>query len=212
MSRLRVPYVGAVACLSLLLVGAECDDTAGSLELDLQTVQSFLDDNADKAPVFMQVFEDVLTVLDGTPVEGITLTPDGNIMQAIIEIDLDGDMTRETTVSGSATFSSTEYSFEDPVDIEITDIDHPTVGGAVSATAQSVGGTAIEFTGDAFFTSPGNPTVDIPDFGFTYDYFGNVVFGWACLEVGSFSAEICFEPDGLGGWQMRVSDTDCFLE
>jgi hypothetical protein len=212
MSRLRAPYIGAVACLSLLFIGAECDEAADGFELDPQVIEAFLEDNADKASVFTQVFEDILTAIDGGQVEGITLIPIGNIVQAIIEIDIDGDMTRETTVGGSATFSSTEFTFDDPVDIAITNIDHPTVGGGVFATAQSIGTTTIQFTGDAFFTSSGNPRVDIPDFGFTYDFFGNVVFGFASLEVGSFSADICFEPDGIGGWQMRLSESGCVSE
>jgi hypothetical protein len=212
MSRLRVPYVGAAACLSLLLIGAECDEAADGFDLDPLAIEAFLEDNADKASVFTQVFEDILTVIDGTPVEGITLIPIDNIVQAVIEIDIDGDGTRETNVGGSATFSSSEFTFDDPVAIAITSIVHPTVGGGVFATAQSIGTTAILFTGDAFFTSPGNPRVDIPDFGFTYDFFGNVVDGFASIEVGSFSADICFEPDGIGGWQMRLSESGCVAE
>lgn len=208
--RTRFPTLILLVALPLS-VAAICheDETTGTNGITPDVIESFLQQRVDeRSDAFFDGLSRLLTAVAGGPADGVTITPNANVINATVDIDLDGDGTRESTVGGGLTFASTEYDLTEGATLSISNIDSPGFSGSLSASATEVGTGTIQVAGGANFPITDGPTVDVPSFGVTVVPFANFVQGFAEVEVGGLSMDVFFEEDGLGGWQMRVVGED----
>lgn len=199
----------AAALPPLLFLGAcSGDSTSGTARTTPEDVVSFLEANASKAELLVEAFTRLVTAIAGGPADGVTLTPSGSEVAATVELDLDGDGARETSVEGFARFASPALSFAEGATLEITAIDNPSTSGTADANVNSIGIGNFLFDGSATFDAANGATVESPQFGFTVSIIEGAVFGYADFKVGTIIATMVFEPDGAGGWQFRVEGED----
>ena len=199
--------------LAAVLVGLGCKSGTDGGGAD--PVQAQLKDDLKvtftQVPGMLDGLDRLLTAAAGGPADGVVLVPNGNIVTGSLAADLDGDGTRETTVSGQAVFIQAGN-----LDAGATVTASGPNGGNVSADVQTVGGT-VEITGiNASLGAPGASTqVNVTAGAGTIDPATGNVGGFAYIEVLSgqdpLFATVYFEDDGHGGWRMRVhGDSDSF--
>jgi hypothetical protein len=159
----------------------------------------------------------LLTAATGGPADGVVLIPVGNVVQAQINIDLDGDGARETTFSGSAVFSDESLDLAQGVTLTVdgvVDPNQPTADLSGSTFMSQAGLTVVNFS-----STQGHLGVDPPGSGNAYDVF--VTAGDVSLDIlsgtpsgftdGRIEAEgeivgwsAFVEPTTSGGWQVRI--------
>ncbi len=208
----RTRFLWSVVALTLPLSVTACDDDTatgnGNGALTADVVESFLNQNISKADAWFDGLSRLLLAVGGGPADGVTVSLDGTVATATVDIDLDGDGTRESSVGGTLTFNTADLDLANGATLSITDIDSPGFSGSMTANVMDLGSGSIEAIGNANFPLTGGPTVDVPEFGLSVTPVVGFVFGFADVEVGGLSMEILFEDDGLGGWQMRVIGSD----
>jgi len=201
MSRTRV---GILACLgAVALAGCPSDDSeqgSGGLQADIATAltQAFA-----KAPALMDGLDRLLVAAAGGPADGVTITPNSGGFTAVIGVDLDNDGSRETNINGDASgdfIQPTFVSFTGPAG----------TSESASATVSNLGTDLSVSTVGGDFPSPSLGIETIITGG---DFFINlesgIVNGDIEIEVlndaDPVGATVHFEPDGVGGWHLRVT-------
>ena len=97
-------FAGLVAVLTLGLA-AGCDDSTGSDgggDEGPAELRAAMEDAFASAPGFIDGFERLLAAVMGGPADGVAIVPAGNLVNLSVQVDTDGNESRETTVTGSA--------------------------------------------------------------------------------------------------------------
>lgn len=211
-----------VAGLSVSLVACSDDDTTsggngGNQSFsNPQVFESFL---RARGPAITDGIIDgldrIVTALDGGTADGVTVTPVVGGDQVVAALDLTGDGTRESsftaTVSGSLASGAT-------VQInQILDPSIPSLNAGVAATVTESAPTLLQvtnFSGTASQDEPGNMNAsDVLYTGGTVSLdrtTGNLDGTIDCDISGeeqTLSLTTTFEPDGQGGFRVRVTGT-----
>lgn len=227
MTRLRQGTVALGMGLAALLVTvASCSDDptgsggggggggGGGNISDPATLQAFVE--ASFIPGFVGVADGIARLLDaingGTP-DGVTVTPTGpNTVAASILLDLDGDGTRETTVSGGANgdVNSGGTIFVDPIVFP----SEPTASVAFSATVTlGLGIVVLDFITATMSADPpgsGNAAVvDITGGSLSFDMATGAPDGFMDCDISgegqSISVTTGFVSDGQGGFSAQFT-------
>ena len=202
-----------VAAGLLFAVGACNDDeTTGDVSLDPTdpaAIQSFLQSNFGKSETFLDAFARLVTAATGGPADGVSISfSSPTQVGATVDIDLDGDGTRETTASGGAVLAQPGTLDGAQVSLNsVTGRPLASVGATISFTqteAIVLDGIFGQFTDLSQQTNllitQGTVTVD--PVGETLN--GSVSFEILAGENFLFG-DVFFEDNGQGGWQMRVA-------
>jgi hypothetical protein len=215
--------VAGLAALLTLGLAAGCDDSTGSDgngDEGPPELRAAMEDAFESAPGFIDGFERLLAAVMGGPADGVAIVPAGNLVNLSVQVDTDGNDSRETTVTGSALFSSDEYDIDEGATVSFSG-PGGTLAGA-TAFAQRTAPTTATFSdiGGNF----GVPTDQIPPDQqviltggtLTLDLLsgnpsGTVEFEYLS-DVDPIFGTIEFESDGSGGWRMRVTEMDGAFE
>lgn len=159
-------------------------------------------------------FDRLLIAIDGGPMDGVVITPTGpTSVTAVVQVDLDGDGSRESTINGGAS-----GDIQTGASIGITSIDNPnepTLIAATSATVTETGPTTVlmdGISGDISADPPGSgnaASVAILDGSVSLDLLtGNPTGTVDCVVSGegqSLSVLSTFQSDGAGGFEVRFT-------
>lgn len=209
----------ALAVLLLTVIGACKNSTTGSGNGDpdpeVQALRVTVEEAVADAPWILDGFDRLLVAAAGGPADGVTLvltSPrvrmtalSGPQYSLTVDVDSDGDGTRETTVSGTIDFVDTGFESGGTV----TFSGPPGVAASVTGFAQQVDPTTVQVDGiTGSFTWPeyqttiteGNLTIDLSS-GLPMAFF-DVTF----LSDGHdpVTAHMSLQPDGQGGAELEV--------
>ncbi len=174
----------------------------------------------------------LLAAATGGPLDGFVLVPAGNVVQAQVAVDFDADVVRETTFSGSATFTDeTLDPFQGITFVldGVADPNQPTANVTGSTYMAPLGLSSVAPAATSFMSMIGRTTVnfslinghlgvDPPGSGNAYDIY--VIDGVISLDLvtGAASgwADGWIEAEGnevdwsavvettTGGWQVTI--------
>lgn len=216
--RLKLSAALAVIFTTALgLAGCGLTDSDDDVDpLSPEGVEAFLSSRFNRIPNMFDAFTRLVLAVEGGPADGVTLTPDGNTVQAEVLVDLDGDGSRETTVNGLATFSDTNHSFANGASVAINNITGPSVSGSAFLQVFQLNQVAFQVDGNANFTTSGGTGISVPFLTLSVSPVGPVVLGFLDFTLSADSDQtfgsIAFEDDGQGGFFMSVLVGDTAFE
>lgn len=159
-------------------------------------------------------FERLLVAVDGGAMDGVVITPLGqNDFTAVVDVDLDGDGSRESTISGGA---SGDIQVGATISITgISDPNEPSLSASMSATVLETGPTGVVFeqpSGSISADPPGSgnaASVALTTGAVALDLVtGNLTGFMDCVVSGegeSIDVTSTFQSDGAGGWEVRFT-------
>lgn len=178
-------------------------------------VQTFVSQNLiDAAAGTVDAFNRLLTAAEGGPADGVTITPTGpNSFSAAVDVDFDGDGTRESVINGFAS-----GDIQTGASVGVSSVVIPGVSGSLGASSvvTETGPGAVSFDAISASATDASGT----DGGTIFDgsvalnlatgtpsgFLDWVVFGLDDNdEFQELSGTTTFEPDGSGGWQAHFS-------
>ena len=226
MSRFTSPFLPAGILTGALLAlawacsgddatGGDDDGDSGPPELRAALEGAFA-----TSPGLLDGFDRLVVAVLGGSADGVTIVPTGNAVTVEIDVDGDGNDSRETTVTGAAVFTSPSHDIDEGAQVTFNGPAGTFVNA--SAFAQRTGPTTATFTdvsggfGIPFGVIP--PAQQVVATGGTVNLnlltrnpSGSVDIEYLSSGDPIF-ATIDFESDGEGGWQMRVTAQDGSFE
>ncbi len=184
---------------------ASCDlDFVGEKKVDEDSVRNFYFSPAPN--VIIEASQRLLAAIDGTPVQGVTLVPNGSRVDATIDLDFDQDGSMETMVTGGLQFANDQRRLADGATLSITGVEGNPVDGSLNAQVTMPNPTAISLDGDGVFEGrKGSADIDLQ---LTVNPSTGVILGSVDIDGGDVSATAFYEDDGFGGFMIRVVGED----
>lgn len=212
MRKIRPGGVGSLVAAAVFSVAA-CGDDATSSGVDAlrAALTPILSDAFVLAPGAFDAFERLAAALEGGPADGVMVTANGGAASFVVSIDLDGNGSRESVVTGSALFTSPELSLNDGATISLN---VPSSSGFSNSIGASVvtqqSGTVIADEISGGRSAPGAETEIILLGGLvTVNLLSGVPSGSVEFEVLGQGAPVfgtvIIVPNGEAGWGFRVT-------
>jgi hypothetical protein len=208
---MRIPrnlILGTACGAALILLAGGCKSGTGSSGGDPVRTQlkNDLEESFGHSPGLLDGLDRLLDAAAGGPADGVVLVSNGNTVSGTVEVDLDGDGTRETTLTGQAFFTATAGDFDGGATVGFSSPTGEGAGGYV----QTVGQTAVVSAVSGTLGVPaGDFQTILTDGGVNIDLTTANLDGYIELEVlggeDPLFATVHFEDDGMGGWHMRVT-------
>ena len=195
--------------LPLLLVA--CDSGGGGTgtsapEVTPEEVETFFRDGDGAAypTASIEGLMAMLDVLNGGQADGVDVIVNAwPIASGSVQIDVDGDGVRETTLTGGVTFTSLLRGLVEDwnsVDLEVQSIDGPDFLGGGGGTVNRMGSHSywVEFTYEIEFDN--GLCVAVTDAGYNADDagLGYYLEGYEVFDINGLVFTVYFEPDGQG--------------
>lgn len=153
----------------------------------------------------------LLDASNGEPPDGVVISPTSTGADVTVQLDLDGDGTRESTVSGSVDGEIETGALFTVSGISVPSL--PDLSGGMSARGTQTTSTTLVFdqmSGSASADPPGPDnaaSASISNGVITLDLLTQNLSGFIDIVVTSHGEsliiEITFESDGAGGWRAR---------
>ncbi|MGE0351988.1 MAG: hypothetical protein AB7I33_16015 [Gemmatimonadales bacterium] len=207
----RRAFATGLVVLAGVAVAAGCgkkDSTGGNGNIPAG-LQTSLEEAFGRSPSVIDGFQRLFVAAAGGPADGVVLNVNGNVVDAAVLIDYDGDGNRETTITGSAIFSSAALdltqgatlSFSGPPGSMKSAYGQAFDDGAGNAVIDQVGGDFVSgSTGTETILTGGTLTMNLatgqPSGVVDFETFSSAdpIFG-----------TIHVEDDGQGGFQLRIT-------
>lgn len=199
----------AVVAIGLLL-GVGCDLKLAGEDANLEpaAMDQFLTANIGNVPRIAEGINRLILTASGSPQPGVVIVPSGTGVQGSLQLDLDGDGTRERTVSGSISLTNPALGLAGGGTLTITGITGGSAQIGATTGVRQLGASTIQFgPGTAFFRTAGGIQVAIPEMSFTLQQgvSGPLLLGYMDFEGGDTSGTMTFESNGSGGWRIRAT-------
>lgn len=202
----------AVAVLAAFALGSCSDDGGGGGGGggdEVEVLQDRLGLALDYTPGFTDAIDRLITTINGSPRPGVNITPNLSGYSGTVEVDLDGDGTFDTSVSGALILNNPSAGLAGGATLTVDDVEGLTTAQG-SAAVGVTGPTSAFISGGNFSgTRTGtNPEldVDISDANLGLDVStGNlVVSGTTGFFYNGIAGDMEFVPVA-GGFEIDVS-------
>jgi hypothetical protein len=210
-SRVRGPLSGV-----LVLVALGCEDDPSGGNQNIANAEVF---EAKAKESFVPIIDGIndglarlLVALGGGPADGVVITPFTGGANAQIQVDFDGNGSREGAINGGLV-GDVSTGAAVTINSVTGDDETMTASGGLTATETSPGVILLDnMAGSGDTDPPGSQNaaeVEITDGAVTLDIVAGVPNGFIDLEVTgegeTLSIAITFTPDGLGGFIVHFS-------
>lgn len=191
-----------IAAVFVSLTLTSCDlNFVGEKNIGEEALREYYDSGA--TFVQLEAMQRLLSAIAGNTVDGVTLVPSGNNIDATVAMDFDYDGTKETVVSGGVQFPNSQMSFGDGATATIDGVTGSGVDGSVSATVTEVSPGVVAVAGSGQFEGESEIPVDL-DLNLTVSPLTGQVLGTVDIEADENSATAFYENNGTGGFRIRV--------
>lgn len=198
-------HLPAIAIL-LSVALTSCDlNFVGDKKVGEEALREYFDSGA--TFVQLEAMQRVLSAIAGNTVDGVTLVPNGNNIDATVAMDFDYDGTKETVVNGGVQFPNAQMSFDDGATATIDGVTGSGVDGSVSATVTETAPGVVSVVGSGQFEGESEIPVDL-DLNLTVSPLTGQVLGTVDIEADEESATAFYENNGTGGFRIRVVGED----
>lgn len=201
----RRPF--ALLATLLAIAAGGCSENDPNDGVDAEDIQTVLEDSFDNIPLFVEALERLVLTLSGTPQPGVSVSPGASGASGSVSIDLDGNGSREMTVTGLLSYNDPGVGIAGGANIGITGITGTTGTASLSGVIVPSGGDFFAVQGSGSFTPDEGPEVDITLALIEGDLSDPtpVLDGSVQFAIGEVTGIAVIEPDGAGSFRIRVS-------
>jgi hypothetical protein len=199
-----------IASAGLVLAALACSDNNSNNSGSADDLHQQLEDSFDNVANFTEALQRVLLTLQGTPQPGVNFTETNTGVTGTVDVDVDGNGQRETTVSAVLTYLNPQVGITGGATLHVNSI----TGGApqtatVDATVNPTGPTSIQLTNGSgsFLTQTRGNDLTVTSANLAVDGSNGhlVVTGTADFSFNDLVGIATFESDGQGSFRIRVS-------
>lgn len=196
-----------LAAIALALAVANCSDGGSNNddEFTPDDLERSLQRSFDNIPQMGDALTRVVQTLQGNPQPGVSFTNITGGVQGTVGVDLDGNGSMETTVSGTLTYIDPQQGIAAGANMHITGISGSQADGDYTGVIAPISPTAFAVSGSGGFSGEG-VEVGVSGTSLSVDVATPtpVLDGIAFFQVNAEDGTMYFEDDGQGGFQLRV--------
>lgn len=207
---LLMPLVFLVNC-DLFKSDEGQNNNGGDDVIDPVVTRAYLQRNLAKIPQITDAMGRVLATLNGTPQNGVTFTTVTGGVEGTVGVDLDGNGSLETSVTARVILNNPSVGIAGGAVLTITAINAASTGGNASASLTMVGNNVTLSNGAATLFPTNGPTqINVVNANLTVSPTLNnpSIAGSANFASAGTTGTMFFEPDGSGGFRIRVTSPD----
>ena len=216
--RVSVQTLGILMMSASGLIACSGDDSEGDLTGPQATLKAQLEVAQKKAPVFIDAYDRLVRAVEDGEAEDVTLMNSGASMRAVVNVDMDGDGSRETALSVGVNLNDGE-TFREGASLTVGGPAGTFESASGSATQLADGRTSVAQIGGGFFDpSSRNELILFPseEGGLVVSEDRRVVQGDTGFEILTgeelpIFGRLFFEPDGDGFLIRAVADDESFV-
>jgi hypothetical protein len=202
----------AAVTLALLSGGCTTGSDAGGDELDPQLTEAYLQRNFAKIPRITEALTRILATFNGDPQPGVTFTTITGGVQGTVGVDLDNNGSYETSVSATVLLNNPQLGIAGGAQLTVTALNAASATGTGQVNVDLVNATTVAFSNGSALLYPthGPESITISDANLVVSLGGGTpnLSGSAAFAGGGKSGNIFFEPNGSGGFRLRVTSPD----
>jgi hypothetical protein len=201
----------ATAVLAAFALGSCGDDggNGGGGGGETEVLQDRLGSALDYSPGFTDAIDRLITTINGSPQPGVDITPNLSGYSGTVDVDLDGDGTYDTSVSGALVLTNPSAGLVGGATLVVDDVEGLTT--AQGSASVGVTGPASAFIAGGNFTGTRtgtNPELDLSissaNIGLDVSSGNLVVSGTTGFFYNGISGDMEFVPVA-GGFEIDVS-------
>lgn len=196
-----------LAAITIVLALANCSDGGSNNddEFTPDDLENSLVHSFDNIPQMGDALTRVVQTLQGNPQPGVSFTNVTGGVQGTVGVDLDGNGSMETTVSGTLIYIDPQQGIAAGANLHITGISGGPADGDFTGVIAPLSPTAFALSGSGGF-SGGGVEVGVSGAAVSVDVAtpAPVLDGIAYFQVNAEDGTMYFEDDGAGGFQLRV--------
>lgn len=203
---------GTALAAALLLGGCSSLGNDDGDELDPQVTEAYLQRNFQKVPRITEALTRILATINGNPQPGVTFTPVTGGVQGTVGLDLDNNGSMETSINATVILNNPQLGIAGGAVLTVTALNAASATGTGQVSVDLVNSNTVAFSngGALLYPTNGPESISLSSANLVVTVGAGTpsITGSANFAGGGKSGTVYFEPEGSGGFRMRVTSPD----